>query len=210
MRRVDVIDADVHRRARVARELHAQGVHVEIYEDISELLISGLASGLVFIHDHPGSMLDADIGHIRERTQGVAPIVAYAENPTPEHVVAGMRAGALDYLKWPFEPHLLLGVFRHLVSGNDRSLRQELMRVRAKAKVDELSRREAEVLTHLVRGMSNKEIGRALGISPRTVEIHRANMMSKLGAHSSPAAVRIAVHAGLDDITETVELLVAA
>jgi DNA-binding CsgD family transcriptional regulator len=73
-----------------------------------------------------------------------------------------------------------------------------------------LTGRERDVLTHLVDGLSNKEIGRALGISPRTVEIHRANMMTKLGANSSPDAVRIGIYAGLDKLSDTVERLAVA
>ena len=62
--------------------------------------------------------------------------------------------------------------------------------------------REHEVLELMVEGDSNKEIGRRLGISPRTVEIHRGNMMRKLNARSPSDAVRLAMYAGLDAATE--------
>lgn len=65
--------------------------------------------------------------------------------------------------------------------------------------VERLSTRELEVLIGLVRGASNKAIGRALGISPRTVEIHRSNLKRKLGAASTADLVRIGIYAGIDD-----------
>jgi DNA-binding CsgD family transcriptional regulator len=68
----------------------------------------------------------------------------------------------------------------------------------AKAAVDHLSEREFEVLELMIEGNSNKEIGRELSISPRTVEIHRANMMRKLNARTPSDAVRLAMLAGVD------------
>jgi DNA-binding CsgD family transcriptional regulator len=94
-----------------------------------------------------------------------------------------------------------------MTEGHDRLLQEEIVRSQARARVHELSGRETDVLTQLVRGLSNKEIGRALSISHRTVEIHRANMMSKLGANSTGDAVRIGVRAGLDEVGDTAELL---
>ena len=68
---------------------------------------------------------------------------------------------------------------------------------RAQAQVDGLSPREREVLACLVKGMANKVVAHELGISPRTVEVHRANLMDKLGARSLPDLVRIGLAAGM-------------
>jgi two-component system response regulator FixJ len=207
--RINVVDPDVRRRARISHELHARGAHVEIYESIAELRHGGKVCGLLFVSDEPAGGLPAKIGKVRETTGTILPIIGYAEEPEAEHVVAAMRAGAVDYLRWPFATCVLDRVFQRVTEGDDRLLQEEIVRSQAKARVSELSARETDVLSQLVKGLSNKEIGRALSISHRTVEIHRANMMSKLGAHSSGDAVRIGVHAGLDEATGATELLAA-
>lgn len=207
--RINLIDPDVRRRARISHGLHARDAHVEIYETVDELRRGGTASGLLFISDEPGGALAPMITAVRETTHTILPVVGYAESPEAEHVVAAMRAGAVDYLRWPFDERVLARVFRRVAAGEDRFLQEEIHRAQARAKVSELSGRETDVLAQLVKGLTNKEIGRALNISHRTVEIHRANMMAKLGAHSSGDAVRIGVHAGLDAAEATPELLAA-
>jgi len=208
--RLNVIDPDVRRRARISHALNGRDAHVEIYDDVAEAARDGRLGGLVFMSDEPAGALAAKIGHLRAATQTILPVVGYGEDPQPHHVVAAVRAGAMDYLRWPFDERLLDGVFARLANGRDRFVQEEMLRSRARARVHGLSDRETDVLTQLVKGLSNKEIGRALNISHRTVEIHRANMMSKLGAQSTPDAVRIGVYAGLDELTAAAELLQVA
>lgn len=208
--RINVVDSDVRRRARISHALNARDTYVEIYENLAELRQGGKPSGLLLVADEPAGALATQIGQFRQSLPAVLPIVGYAEDPEAEHVVAAMRAGAIDYLRWPFDERVLGRVFDRVTQGNDRLLQEEVVRSTAKAKVHELSGRETDVLTQLVKGLSNKEIGRALSISHRTVEIHRANMMAKLGANSTGDAVRIGVHAGLDETGGTAELLAAA
>lgn len=210
IRRIDVIDPDVRRRARVSRDLRTFGVHTEIYEDVEEFMSCALGSGLIFVSDDHDLPFAASMERIRAAANGIAPIVGYAQEPLPERIVAGMHAGAFDYLALPFKPQVLDKTLRRLANGGGELVQQQLLRARAKAKVKHLTRREADVLKHLVRGRSNKEIAGALGLSPRTVEIHRANMFSRLGAHSAPDAVRIGVYAGLDECSEVLELLTIA
>ena len=207
--RINVVDPDVRRRARISHALHARDAYVEIYESVAELREHGKVGGLLFIADEPAGGLAARIAEVRQTTQAIMPIIGYAEHPEAEQVVAAMRAGAVDYLRWPFAERVLDRVFERLAEGDDRLLQEAMVRSQARAKVGELSGRETDVLTQLVRGLTNKEIGRALSISHRTVEIHRANMMSKLGANSSGDAVRIGVHAGLDTAEGTGQLLAA-
>ena len=207
--RINVVDPDVRRRARISHALHARDAYVEIYESVAELREHGKVGGLLFIAAEPAGGPGARIAEVRQTTQAIMPIIGYAEHPEAEQVVAAMRAGAVDYLRWPFAERVLDRVFERLAEGDDRLLQEAMVRSQARAKVGGLSGRETDVLTQLVRGLTNKEIGRALCISHRTVEIHRANMMSKLGANSSGDAVRIGVHAGLDTAEGTGELLAA-
>jgi FixJ family two-component response regulator len=207
--RINVIDPDVRRRASVARQLIARGFHAEIFEDIAEFGQTGTMTGLVFLSDACGLEVDESIQGVRSATAMVLPIVFYGEDPAPENVVDAVRAGVSDYLRWPFTARLLDRVFRRH-TDDDKLLQKESLRNEARAKVQELSGRETNVLTLLIQGLSNKGIARTLGISHRTVEIHRANMMHKLGAHTTPDAIRIGMYAGLDETPEPIELVAAA
>jgi FixJ family two-component response regulator len=174
-------------------------VHVEIYEDEDEFRQAGEPRGVLFISDNPEGACMRSLAQRKASTDHLLPFVYYSESPSPERIVAAMRAGALDYLQSPFESRLLRGLLQRLTSGNDRVLRQEILRSEAKSQVRGLSRREREVLACLVRGQSSKQIGKRLGISSRTVEVHRANLMTKLRANSLSDAVRVGLYAEVDE-----------
>lgn len=198
--RVHVIDPNFRRRAQVSRELSNWNIHAEIYEDLTEFQQVSPGDGFVFAVDDDEGAFDLSALMEAMRTNGSPlPVVMYAEQPATEGVVSAMRSGAIDFLQWPFEPQLLGSTFRRLAIDGKRMLNEERLRAAAKAKVRLLTGREGEVLVHLAEGMSNKEIGSELGISPRTVEIHRGHMMTKLSAQSVADAVRIALYAGLDE-----------
>jgi FixJ family two-component response regulator len=183
----------------VARELHARQYHAEIYEDVDEFRRSGADGDLVFAADEDaGRGLSKTVESVRA-TGAVVPVVAYSSEPKTERVVAAMLAGALDYLAWPFEPAALDLTFQRLATQGERQLQEMERRADARARTAVLSPREKEVLSQLVEGKSNKGIALALDISPRTVEIHRANMMRKLNAQSIADAVRLALYAGPED-----------
>lgn len=196
--RVHVIDPDVRRRARVSRELNTFPLHVEIYEHLDEFLKLAPREGLVLAADDSGSHGQQVTKIIQTENIGL-PIIGYAEEPSTEAIVEAMLAGAAGYLTWPFTDRQLLSTLDRLSGGGERRLRRERNLSRAREKVNALSPRERQVLSALVAGQSNREIALALNISPRTVEIHRSNMMTKLQAGSVADAVRIGLYAGLDE-----------
>ncbi len=118
--------------------------------------------------------------------------------PGTARVVEAIKAGALDYLALPLDPERL----EELIDRIDEEARahSEARRrmIEARSRIEVLSAREREVLDWLAQGCSNKTIARELDISPRTVEIHRANMMAKLGAGHAAEAVRLRIEARLD------------
>ncbi|HLO67321.1 MAG TPA: response regulator transcription factor [Holophaga sp.] len=115
-----------------------------------------------------------------------------------ESMRAGMTAGADDYLTKPFTPAELLAA----ITGRLR--RKELVPVlsqetrASREQVRELlTERETEILAHIGKGLVTKEIAAELGISPRTVDVHRTNLMRKLGLHNATALARLAIKAEL-------------
>jgi FixJ family two-component response regulator len=201
-RNVHVIDPDSRRRARIAYELAHQNLHAEIYESIDEFASRTPDSGAVFIADVPGLCDPAQLRTILDRLASSLPVAAYCGEPEPQRIVEAMLHGALDYLRWPFDPKLLQAAMTRLSSEGERRALRARRGASAKAALEHLSSREHEVLELMIEGDSNKEIGRRLGISPRTVEIHRGNMMRKINARSPSDAVRLAMHAGLDTARE--------
>lgn len=190
------VDANVRMRAELARIAFAQGHHAEVYADLVELCEHPPQNGIVVVRDsREEGWWDRSL-ELFERCGIWLPLVAMDESPTTAQVVAAIKAGAIDYVPLPLEPQRLALVLER--SGAEARAYAEARRrmIEARSRIDNLSAREREVLDWLAQGSSNKTIARELDISPRTVEIHRANMMSKLGASHAAEAVRLRIEAG--------------
>ncbi|MBA3055731.1 MAG: response regulator transcription factor [Sphingomonadales bacterium] len=123
--------------------------------------------------------------------------------------VQAMKAGAVDFLTKPFARADLLAVLGQADALLDSQDARTGQREAARRGLTVLTLREYQVLNELARGHPNKTIGYDLGISPRTVEIHRANVMRKLAVHSFPDALRIAFAAGLPLPLDEIEPLLS-
>ncbi|QYJ06665.1 response regulator transcription factor [Qipengyuania flava] len=180
------------------------GHHCEIYADAAELTQRPPGQGVVLARDDP-----ADGGAARVlrglSVEGVwLPVVATSPDPRPGNVVAAIKAGALDYISLPIRPERLQQALSRISREADAYAATRRKMVEARSRIANLSPREREVLDWLTEGCSNKVIARELHISPRTVEIHRANMMSKLGAEHPSQAVRLKIEAHLDGGSQVV------
>lgn len=111
--------------------------------------------------------------------------------------VQAMKAGAFDFLEKPYKADALLEVIDKAFERVEHESAGSVQVEAARAKVAVLSPRERDVLTGLIEGRSNKIIAHDLAISPRTVEIYRANLMTKMGVRSLSEALRVAFAAGL-------------
>lgn len=117
-----------------------------------------------------------------------------------ETAVRTIRAGALDFIEKPFSADELLDRLDRLESALAANLDSKASAIAAKERVDRLSPRELDVLGRLLGGGSNKHVARSLGISPRTVEMHRARLVQKLGVSTTAEALELARSAGLQGI----------
>ena len=184
-------------RAEQSRLAFALGHHAEVYSDLDELFDRPPRGGVIIACDQ---LLDQGVARLLDRLgdEGIwVPLVAASCDPGVEQVVAAVKAGALDFLPLPLTERELRRLVAHFHSDGGRHADARRRLIEARRRIGLLSRREREVLDWLSEGCSNKAIARELDISPRTVEIHRANMMDKLGATHAAEAVRLRLDAGL-------------
>lgn len=193
-----IVCGDSRSRAEQARIVFALGHHAEVYGELDELLAHPPHDGIVIATDDGDPDMAAGlIRRLGER--GVwLPVVLAAREPRTEQVVAAIKAGVLDYLMLPLEMGSFARRLRSILVEADQYAERRRREVDAQLAISLLSRREREVLELLSAGCSNKEIARRLAISPRTVEIHRGNMMTKLGAGHAADAVRLWIDAQLE------------
>ena len=129
---------------------------------------------------------------LRELKLGIPVIVITGHGDVPLAVEA-MKIGALDFLEKPFDDEVLLASVRSALNQLNQDQKRQAERNEIERRLASLSNRERDVLEGLVRGHANKQIAYDLGISPRTIEIYRANLMTKMQAASLSDLVRMAL-----------------
>ncbi len=194
-RTIAVVDANSRRRAVMAHRLSASAIHVEPFESIEELASSWPRAEAILVEDSGNTV--ADLVTLMADSGRWLPIIAFAEAPSTDQIVKAVLAGAADYLTWPCEASQVIGALIGAETTGAALGSLKLREARARSRVQRLTRREREVLVGVAVGMSNRLIGEQLEISPRTVEIHRANMLTKMGAQHTSEAIKIAIEASL-------------
>lgn len=193
---VTLVGGTTSQRALVCRTVADETLHIEPVDVADELAASDVwRTSVVLVWDEGDAVVDV----ARYLTdQGCwTPIVAICTAPGAHQIVRALRAGALDYLEWPSDGAVVSRAL-HAAYEKEGELRSQKGRqVAARHAFQKLSLREQQVLSALSQGRANKEIARDLCISPRTVEVHRANLMTKLDARHSADAIRIALEASL-------------
>lgn len=190
-----LLDGDVRRRAETSRFLFGQDLHVEPFEGEAELVASWPKSGVMLVNDRADA-----VSRLLEHMEGSGnwlPLVAFSENPAPRDIVAAVLRGAVDYLALPFDGAELLETLKKAACNGEGLLNAKQREAVARHRIGRLSGRERQVLSAVASGLSNQIIAEQLGISARTVEVHRANMLNKIGAKHTSDAIRLAVEGSL-------------
>jgi len=195
---VHLIDDDEAVRQALAFLLATAGHAVRVYDSAEAFLSSGgsLQPGCI-VSDVRMPGIDGLALQRRLKEIGVTlPVVIMTGHADVPLAVEAMKAGAIDFIEKPFDDEVLLSAIRVALSRQDETGRREAELTEIRAKIDALSERERQVMEGLVAGHPNKTIAYDLDLSPRTVEVHRANLMIKMGAGSLSDLVRMALLAG--------------
>lgn len=191
---IHVIAEETCQSAEMAQNIRGAGWHAECYKDVQDFLKHCPNEGIVLAHEAgacgAAAVCEALAGH------GVwLPVIGFGATVEAERIIAGMKAGAMDYLIGPFVPARTSARLQECVEVAGGISKVRCRRSAARSALATLSVREHQVLDLLAIGLSNKEMARQMGISPRTIEIHRMKMMGKIGATSCAGAVRIRIDA---------------
>jgi two-component system response regulator FixJ len=124
------------------------------------------------------------------------PVVIMTGHGDVPLAVEAMKLGAMDFLEKPFEDDRLIGMIDAALRRAEPSVKNEAATLEIQSRIASLSSRERQVMDGLVAGLSNKLIAREYDISPRTIEVYRANVMTKMQAASLSELVRLAMRGG--------------
>ena len=191
---ISIVDSDYARRAAILRALAFLGRHAEPYEDLQEFSGDRQGHRIVLVHDE-GSLVRDLIAWSR-RTETEVGIIAYSEQVKFKAVIEAMKLGAADYVAWPTAAEDIDAIVENCAKTMEPRWKQCEARAKARSLLDRLTPRERQVLLCMASGLSSRTIGDQLGISLRTVEVHRGNMLNKLHAGNALEAVRIAYESG--------------
>ena len=200
--KVYVVDDEPAVRRSISFMLKTAGMAVESFESGEAFLkmAASLDPGCVLLDVRLGG-IDGLAVQQTLRDRGIMlPVIILTGHGDVGLAVRAMKAGAVDFIEKPFEKATLLGAIGQAQLHNQGREQLHQLATAAQAQLNALTPRERDVLDGLVNGHSNKVVAYDLGISPRTVEIHRANLMAKLGVHSLSDALRIAFTARMTDL----------
>lgn len=198
---VHIVDDDSAVRAAISYLLSGHDYSTHVYASGAEFLHQRrLRSGCILLDLRMDGPSGLEVLEELERRGSRMPVIAMSGNDDIDAIVQSMKLGAADFIKKPYDPAELLVAIERVRGAAGRRVREHGARVEAEAKLRILSPRQLEILRGLLAGMTNKEIARRLDLSPRTVEMHRLNMIRALGLRTTSAALRLALAGGLEPL----------
>ena len=190
---VHLVDDDEAIRRSASFMLKTSGFIVQTFVSGSELLKQrDLAPGCILLDVRMPDMDGIEVQQALHARGVTFPVIVMTGHGDIDVAVQAMKHGAVDFIEKPFEKAVLLAAIEEGFARIENMDRNRTLATDARVMLEALTPRERDVLLGLARGYPNKTIGFNLGISRRTVEIHRANLMTKLGVASLSGALRIA------------------
>lgn len=196
---VHIIDDDDASRQSLAFLLQTADIEVATYPSAAIFLerLAGVGASCIITDVRMPGMSGIDLLRRLKDLKVEAPVIVITGHGDIALAVEAMKIGAVDFLEKPFDDEVLLASVRSALRQHDADEKRNAERAEIESRLAALSNRERDVLTGLVAGRANKQIAYELGISPRTVEIYRANLMNKMQAGSLSDLVRMALVVGM-------------
>lgn len=190
---VHVVEDDDAMRESLVAVLEDAGYEVRVYPNAEGFLVVGAATrtGCVVSDVRMPGMDGLTLLRRLRAKRSALPLVLITGHGDVSLAVTAMKAGAVDFLEKPFEPENLLAAVEAALRAQASEIGEMEAVQAARRQLERLTPRELEVFECLVAGKSNKEAAATLGLSPRTVEFHRAHIMEKTGAEGLPGLVRL-------------------
>jgi two-component system, LuxR family, response regulator FixJ len=197
--KVYVIDDDPAMRDSLEFLLGSAGFSVRLFDSAQGFLdeLANLDAGCVLTDVRMPGIDGMEL--LRKLNSGARklPVIVMTGHGDVPLAVEAMKLGALDFLEKPFDDERLIGMIETALALNETGSKSEALSADMAARVASLTQRERQVMQGLVTGQSNKTIAREYDISPRTVEVYRANVMTKMQAGNLSELVRFAIRAGV-------------
>lgn len=192
---VHIVDDDAPMRDSVAFLLGAEGIQTRTYDSARALLdrSAELEAGCIITDIRMPDINGLEMVIELKRLSVPHPVIVLTGHADVSLAVQAMKVGVVDFLEKPFQDESLLRAVRATLSQSGASACQNKERAEIAERVGQLTARERDVFEAIVAGDSNKAAALKLGISPRTVEIYRANVMTKMQANSLSELVRMAL-----------------
>jgi two-component system, LuxR family, response regulator FixJ len=196
--KVYVIDDDEAVRDSLDFLLGSAGFDVAMFESAHHFLnaVSNIDFGCVLSDVRMPGIDGIELLKRLKATHGAFPVLIMTGHGDVPLAVEAMKLGAVDFLEKPFEDDRLIGMIDAALREAESSARAEAVTLDVTARIAALSPRERQVMDGLIAGLSNKLIAREYDISPRTIEVYRANVMTKMQANNLSELVRLAIRAG--------------
>lgn len=198
-RLIHLVDDDEAIRHSASFMLRHAGFRVKTYVDGVAFLeqVESAEKGCILLDVQMPKMDGLQVQEALNERGVAMPVIVLTGHGDVAVAVRAMKAGAVDFVEKPYAKQTLVDALTRAFERLEARRKEEVLADEARGLIEHLTAREREVLHGLVDGQTNKEIAISLDISPRTVEIHRANVMEKMGASNLSTVLRIAFAAGI-------------